>query len=604
MGSRIAGKKCELIFILILFLLPLRHIFVGLDLWDTGYNYANFTYMGTEHMDSMWLFATYLANVVGHFFTLLPFGGTLAGLNFYTGLFVSALAIIGYWFCTRALNLSKWIAFAGELAAICLCWCPTALLYNYLTYLLFLVGVICLYYGLVEEKPGMLVAAGICLGANVLVRFSNLPEMAMIVAVWAYDFLKWREDQKRGFFKRTLIHTLWCLLGYLGILLVLFFVVQVRYGLGAYVTGIRRLLSMTDSASDYKLKSMIMGIIGTYVEHMYWVVRIGVILVAGLVMSVAAWWLGGKIGKRSGKVIMIALSGAMLLWLYLRRFCSFEFYTYGAMQRPAVLFLMLTLFIAFVRVFCLKCRAEEKLVAGMLLIIIPITSLGSNNDVFPSMNNLFIAAPYTLWESWRFLRMTGEKKLWKMTENLFPVKCILVAFLLLCTLQFAGFGYHFVFAEATGVQTTEGRVENNEVLKGIRMSTDKAQWMTELTSYVKEKGYVGQEVILYGQIPALSFYLQMPAAFNPWSDLDSYGYEVMEAELENLGPDKPLILVENKYVTYMHSGTNLLRQQGIDENTIQKIDNDCKWKLLIEFMEDRGYREDFANEKFTVYVAE
>jgi hypothetical protein len=52
---------------LILLIYPLRHVNWGLDLWDTGYNYANFQYMGTEHMDSMWLFSTYLANVTGNF---------------------------------------------------------------------------------------------------------------------------------------------------------------------------------------------------------------------------------------------------------------------------------------------------------------------------------------------------------------------------------------------------------------------------------------------------------------------------------------------------------------------------------------------------------
>ena len=41
---------------LILLIYPMRHVNWGLDLWDTGYNYANFLYMGTEHMDPMWLF--------------------------------------------------------------------------------------------------------------------------------------------------------------------------------------------------------------------------------------------------------------------------------------------------------------------------------------------------------------------------------------------------------------------------------------------------------------------------------------------------------------------------------------------------------------------
>ncbi len=70
---------------------PLRHIYQGIDLWDTGYNYANFTYMGLEHMDPMWLFSTWLSNATGHLLTRLPRGMSLVGMNFYTGLFASLL---------------------------------------------------------------------------------------------------------------------------------------------------------------------------------------------------------------------------------------------------------------------------------------------------------------------------------------------------------------------------------------------------------------------------------------------------------------------------------------------------------------------------------
>lgn len=50
------GSQLENLAIVILAFYPLRHIGWGLDLWDTGYNYANFQYMGTRHMDPMWFF--------------------------------------------------------------------------------------------------------------------------------------------------------------------------------------------------------------------------------------------------------------------------------------------------------------------------------------------------------------------------------------------------------------------------------------------------------------------------------------------------------------------------------------------------------------------
>ena len=92
----IGRKYLYRLYPLILLLYPLRHIRVGAEWWDTGYNYGNFTYM--DHMDPMWLLSTYLGNAAGHLLTLLPGGGTMLGMNIYTGLFVSFLALGGYFF--------------------------------------------------------------------------------------------------------------------------------------------------------------------------------------------------------------------------------------------------------------------------------------------------------------------------------------------------------------------------------------------------------------------------------------------------------------------------------------------------------------------------
>ncbi len=683
-----AGRKnlLENIALVLLFFYPLRHISWGLDLWDTGYNYANFQYMGTEHMDPMWLFSTYLATVVGNLLTRLPNGGTLLGMNLYTGLFASLLGLLGYFFCTRGLKMPRQIVFVGEFAALSLCWCPTALLYNYLTYVLFLGCVVLLYYGLTREKRGCLIAAGVCLGANVLVRFSNLPEMAMIAAVWAYDVILWLEERGRstgkgkvqdqgegqgedqgkrknrgkrqslpaavrraraaalsGFWRRLLAHTGWCLLGYVAAVVVWLGWIQLCYGLDEYAAGIGRLFAMTDKAADYKPASMIMGTVGIYVENLYWAVRIMVILAGGLAMFAAAGFAEGmlcSVGKRlegrtaadmpqkkariiqrtarvlraaahvihiAARVLWAAVSAAMLWWLYDRGFCSFLFYTYDSMLRPGILFLMLTMLIGVIRIFRRDSLKEEKLISGMLILVILLTSLGSNNHVFPSLNNLFVAAPYTLWESWRFIRYGKDKKFkHHLMISSFPVKGILAAFLAMCLFQFCLFGAGFSFAEATGVQDVSARVENNEILKNIGMSPQKAQWMMEISAYVEENGLRGKEVILYGNIPALSFYLQMPSAFNPWSSLDSYSRGAMEEALGKVAEgmaekEAPVIILDWEYVLYMEGGSAALEAAGIDERRRSKIAEDNKLPLLIDFMEEWHYQQTFDNGKFMVY---
>lgn len=656
--KKINGKRSYLegFFVVLLAFLPLRHISWGLDLWDTGYNYANFTYMGTEHMDPMWLFSTYLSTAVGHLLTKLPNAGSLFGMNLYTGLFASLLALLGYWFCTRTLRMPAWIAFLGELTAISLCWCPTALLYNYLTYVLFLAAVILLYRGLTGERRACLIAAGICLGANVLSRFSNLPEAAMIAAVWAYDFIVWRENRrdgqtagKKGFWKSILRHTGWCFLGYMGALALLYGYIGIRYGLDEYAAGISRLFAMTDNATDYKATSMLMGMLRTYVDNLYWAVRIGVIVAGGMVLFALAGAVEGRLagqtekrvksegrsgmsdrlnpegrrgihgGRREGlaaaihltvRGLWILVGAAMLLWLYWRKFCSFDFYSYDSILRPGILFLMLAMLIAVIRIFHPESPKEEKLLSGMVILVILLTSIGSNNGVYPSLNNLFVAAPYALWESWRFVRGAvslslsiplGRKKKTSVMISPFPAKVVLSAFLLLCAVQFGGFGIRFVFAEATGVRDVSASVSNNEILRSIRMSPDKAECMTELSAYIAENDLQGQEVILYGGIPSLSYYLQMPSAFNPWSDLLSYSSDVMAQELRKSEGETPVIILGNSYALYEESGEEALKASRVSEKERQQILSDEKWVLLKEFMQKNGYHQTFRNEMFAVY---
>lgn len=647
-NKKVMAEAC---FLLILILYPFRHVNWGLDLWDTGYNYANFTYMGLEHMDSMWLFSTYLANAVGHFLTRLPFGGTLVGMNVYTGLFVSLLAVMGYLFCKKVLGIPAWIAFVGEFVAVSLCWCPTALLYNYLTYVLFLGCVILLYKGLTENKGRALFAAGICLGVNVFVRFSNLPEAAMIVAVWAYAVIEGveragaaKEGKQtaqgegaqgdggtlsgtksrvlRDILAQAGRHTLWCFAGYLSALSVMLGYLHIRYGLGAYAEGIRRLFAMTDTATDYKATSMLKGMVYPYLDMLYWVEHILVFVVAGMVVCGVAKLLSEhciairknaalvRLLSVGSRATMILITAVMIIWLYRRKFASFLFYSYDSMYRPCVLFLMLTMLIGVVRILQKGCPKREKLISGMVVLIVLLTSLGSNNGVYPSMNNLFVAAPYTLWQSVKLIQWTWKKQegkvRWRDVISLLQAKQVLCAMLVLFLVHGVGFGAMFVFAEATGVQDVSAQVSDNEVLEGVKMNPERAVYMTELTAYVKENHLQGREVILYGDIPSLSFYLQMPSAFNPWSDLSSYSLSTMESDMQKLcrnmeqNGERPVIIAEKVYGIYELGGSKELNLLGMEKKA-EEIAKDEKWHLISKFMKRYGYEITFSNDKFYVW---
>lgn len=610
----------DFLFVAVLVLYPLRHIAWGLDLWDTGYGYANFEYMGTQHMDPMWLFSTYLTTAIGHFLSLLPGAKTLIGMNFYTGLSISLLAVLGYYFCTKVLKIPAWLTFLGEFTAVSFCWCPTGSFYNYVTYVFFLISVICLYLGLSRGKGGWLFAAGVALGCNVLARFSNLPEAAMIVAVWAYGITR-KKAAGRRLRKKLLQDTGMCLAGYLTALLILFGYIQIRYGMDEYVRGIQRLFSMTEVATDYTAASMLLGMFDWYLQNLYWELRMCVFLIAGMIAVgflefAAACVRDSYAGKDTIKkalrilewVVSAVLAVIMVFWLYRQGFCATEYTNYGAIIWPGVTFLTLTLLVTLWRIFTPSAPGEEKLLSGLIFLIVLITSLGSNNKLYPSMNNLFLALPYMYWQFYRFCKYAGSFRWKRMTISPIPAKCLFGGFFLLFFIQVGLFGRSFVFAEGTGVQEIHAQVTNNETLKGVWMSEERAGWMQEISEYVNTGELAGKDVLLYGQIPALSYYLQMPAAFNPWPDLDSYQIGQLEQDMQKMqermhadATYRPVVLLEKKYAVYLEAGeAALMRMEPTEKEQGWIVDNP-KLLLIGKFMEDYGYEKTFENEKFVIY---
>ena len=170
------------------------------------------------------------------------------------------------------------------------------------------------------------------------------------------------------------------------------------------------------------------------------------------------------------------------------------------------------------------------------------------------------------------------------------------------------FGRSFVFAEGTGIQDIDAQVTNNETLKGVWMSEERAGWMQEISEYVNTRGLAGKDVLLYGQIPALSYYLQMPAAFNPWPDLDSYQIGQLEQDMQKMqermhadATYRPVVLLEKKYAVYLEAGeAALMRMEPTEKEQGWIVDNP-KLLLIGKFMEDYGYEKTFENEKFVIY---
>lgn len=566
-GERLAAVIETYVCPLLLLLLPLRHINQGVDISDTGYNLGCFRWFGEQ--DGMWVYVTYLANGIGHIFTKLPFGNTMLGMNLYCSLVVSLIALLAWYFLKDRLPWG--FVAAGEMLAIMLCWCPHVILYNYLTYLTLLSGTVLLYQGIVKEKKGWFLLAGLILGLGVGVRFSNLTHMALIVALWYDGFLKKKKVAA------VLADTLWCVLGYAAGIGAFLAMIQIQYGLSGYFTMLFGLQTMSSGASGYSAGEMIAGAFIDYFGSMKWGLLFLLYLAGGFVLFYL------KKGKLLlfKKILFTAGFLVLLRFVYGRGMFGFDYHEYFSIFWWVSLFHVTALVCAVLALLRKDTGQREKLLAMIVLITILILPLGSNNRSYPVINNLFLIAPATLSFLWRFLKSAFPAE----HPAAFPVRVFMTGCLLVLAVQSIGFGSVFVFRDGTNTEKRDTKIENNGILKGMYTTQANGTDLEEITAFWEESDFRQQNapVILYGDVPGLSYLLDAPCAItSTWANLESYNRTFWDRDFarveEEMDRIRPVVIKGNRYVP-------------VDE----------KGELLDRFLEKYEYQEIFANETVTMY---
>ena len=594
-NSRYFTHIINALFIVVLALYPMRHVNIGLDLWDTGYNYSNFEYMGPGSMDSMWLFSTYLSTALGHLFTLLPFGKTLIGMNVYTALLPAGTAIISFLFCTRRLEMDPVLTFVGEMVSLSLCWCPTSLIYNFLTYLFMHLALIFMYIGMSEDKPPFMAASGALIGLNVFVRFSNLPEIVFVIAIWAYGVvcvLRKKKEIKPAVpaeLKKAAVRTLIFFAGYIAAIALVLGFIGIRYGIDEYISGIKRLFDIPKLSYHYSSKEMLASVIFGYLRNTKWVLA----LMAFAGVSGLFAFLAGKAGAKGKKapagilwVLCLLTAVLSIAFLFLTGFFSVRATDGASLEIPGtVLTYLMMLFAAYVIFSGFKEFSEaDKLLAGLVILLILVTPIGSNNGIVLTFNNLFIAMP---WFICTCLKAFGK-------PVLAAAGSVIAAFCAVCFVRFAIFGANYVFVDAQPAVNTDHTIDAPATLKGVRMSEERAAAVSGLYEYVSDKNLYGNsEIITYGFIPSLSFYLQMPPAFNSWPDLESYSEDVMRKDvgeyiqIANDGNGElPLIVVSSGYSDYMAQA---------------EMTGNGKLDAIKELLWAGGYSSEYKNDMFEAF---
>lgn len=563
------------LFPIILILFALIRVDKGIGLADTTYSLGNYRFF-TEGT-GVWFLLTFVSNVTGYILTLLPFGSTMLGMKIYTSLLVGLMGVIGYrFFMTK---MPAWLAFVSELAVVGMCWAPSVILYHYLTYFMFMMGAILLFRGLAGERPKCLFVAGLFLGINALVRFPNNGlEVLLIIPLIYYGIIQKHSMNK--IFRQICLCVCGYVIGFVAVLGVMMFI----YGPDALPRMINGVIGISGSASDYTFGEMLKLIFDAYWHGFKWAIYLIICSVIGIPYFVL---LEGKY-MRLRKIFYCLCIGFLFFVLYKWGMYNFKYYQKEAALQWGVIILLLSIGINIWMLITKRINHDWKLIGCISLVIILITPLGSNNYVWPLLNSLFLVLPVTVWMVYRFARWGRPYLDYSAKVPLFSFKAMASAGLIIFMIQAIGIGCAYIFYDGEAGESVSHQVEYNDVLKGMKTYSANADNLSSLSLYINEHGaeYEAKKLILYGNIPGISYILDKPSALNTtWSDLDSNPVEDMKEALNSVDVSnekvRPLII--------------------ISRGLYDVPDNSIKFDLINRFIEDNGYTEDFANDGFVVF---
>jgi hypothetical protein len=411
------------------------------------------------------------------------------------------------------------------------------------------------------------IIAGIILGLCVAVRMPNITYMAFILPLWYYLFVNKQN---------AVIRTLYCIGGYLIGLIPPILYIEVRYGINSYPDMISSLFGMTETATDYKPTSMVTEIFGEYLTYGGWLL----LFVAYIVVGIIFFGLVSKVAEKIVNIFKILYFLGLIILLrlcYGRGMFGLDYTDNFSIYKWMVVYLLGVIILCIWTLGASRTDGGLKLWAAFLLVAIFITPLGSNNGLYPIINNLFLVAPISVLLMAEFLK-----------KKPFAVKMVLTGLMICVFTASLLYGINYVFHDENYSDTIRVKVslKCDKAANGLLTSYDKKEAVESLDSYLYDNGLTDKTLITYGNIPALSYIFNMqPAIFTTWGDLDSNSFSRIETELEEL-EGYPVIILGVESVDGM-----------TDESTLQYK----KLQAIESFMDENNYEQVYENSEFRVY---
>ena len=248
-----------------------------------------------------------------------------------------------------------------------------------------------------------------------------------------------------------------------------------------------------------------------------------------------------------------------------------------------------------IKVFSLFCIVE-----------IFVTPLGSNNSLYSIINNMFLVAPFAVY---LFIDLAG--KCLKKQAVYYPVAAGLLCITTCVFIQSLGFQLNFNLHDGMDGTPLDTRITGTGALDGMYTTSEKAAYIEDLAAYSRQPELDGKKVILYGDIPSVSYILHRePAVFSTWCDLDSNSGKLLASQLAeiteklktadiNVNPAvRPLVIVSAEAGAYLTEDAEGMR---ILEEDPQRYAEDTKLQSIAAFIEQNGYTNTFCNQQFMVF---
>jgi len=532
--KRYSGILENIIYPLILLLWPLVKIAQGVDVSDSTYSLGNYLY--PDNIQITWKLSTYLSNAVGAVLVRLPYGDRLIGANIYTGLVLSVIALICYYLLRN--EFGALVLFSGEFAAISFCWIPTGILYNYLTYLFFTLGAVFIYYAVKRECGFYYLAAGVCLGLNVFVRIPNITEAALIIAVICGELLTKSHSAYDSDNSKLFKALGYCIIGYLVGVMIPLVPILLIYGISGLNEMITGLTGMTNTDSTYGPLEMILSTVRAYGRSLKWLMIIVAVIFAGTLMMSAVK--GNKLLKRCARVVYIGVIIVMVRFFWGRGMFTFKYYEdYTSMFEWGMLTLMLAWICVVAVLISKRYNILVKTMAVIVLVMLVITPLGSNNYTCQNLNNMFLVMPFVLYIAGGWLHAGAHR--FRLEGILygcnFPWMSMMIIVIIITFVQTTLFHVNFVFRDGMDGSKRDSIVTSASVpsLAGMHTNSKNAEVITGLYEYIADNRNDIEGALYWGDCPGMEYILRLPSVITTtWPDLDSYPTDTWDTELMNL----------------------------------------------------------------------